>query len=332
MNSTEKDRRPMMVLRVRTATELTAEVLSLCRGEPGVAEVAVYPKASTEPPGDIVVIHAARESVGQLLDQLKVLGVPDEGTVTVWTPDLAVGKAVEDAEEAAPGDSADAVIWDELEQRTGSDSRLTWQFLAFLVAATHLAGIGIVTNSSIAIVGAMVVGPEFGPLAALAYALVERRWRLARQAALALLVGFPIAMASVALAAAVSVPLGLYTPETAKTVDSAVEFIYHPGPYSFIVAVIAGAVGMISLIGNKSAVLVGVFISVTTVPAAGYVAVALVLGEQARAAGSALQLSLNLAGIVTAGIVVLLVYRTLTPKGRDIRSAGRPRSGLGRRS
>jgi uncharacterized hydrophobic protein (TIGR00271 family) len=322
----------MMVLRVRIPTALTADVLALARAEPGVAEVAVYPNASPDPPGDVLELHAARESVGQLLDQLKDLGVLDEGTVTLWTPELAVGTAVEAAEQAAPGESADAVIWDELEQRTGADSRLTWQYLAFLVAATHLAGIGIVTNSSIAIVGAMVVGPEFGPLAALAVALVERRWQLARQASLALLVGFPVAMATVALAAAVSVPLGLYTPETAKTVNSAVEFIYHPGPYSFIVAVIAGAVGMLSLIGNKSAVLVGVFISVTTVPAAGYVAVALVLGELQKAAGSALQLALNLAGIVTAGLAVLLLYRTLNPAGRAARASGRPRPGLGRRT
>lgn len=82
---------------------------------------------------------------------------------------------------------------------------------------------------------------------------------------------------------------------------------------------------MISLIGNKSAVLVGVFISVTTVPAAGYVAVALVLGESAKAAGSALQLALNLAGIVTAGIAVLLLYRRLNPAGRDTQSSDHPR-------
>jgi uncharacterized hydrophobic protein (TIGR00271 family) len=315
----------MMVLRVRIPSTLRANVLALAQSESGVAEVAVFSSASADPPGDIVELHAARESVGELLEQLKALGVADEGTVTVWTPDLAIGAAVDAAEEAAPGDAADAVIWDELEQRTGSDSRLTLQFVAFLVAATHLAGIGIVTNSTIAIVGAMVVGPEFGPLAALAVALVERRWRLARQAAVALLVGFPVAMGTVALAAAVSVPLGLYTPEVTKTVDSSVEFIYHPGPYSFIVAVIAGAVGMLSLIGNKSAVLVGVFISVTTVPAAGYVAVALVLSETDRAEGSALQLALNLAGIVAAGVVVLFLYRTFHPAGRAAASSRRPR-------
>ena len=95
------------------------------------------------------------------------------------------------------------------------------------------------------------------------------------------------------------------------TFTDVVEFISHPGPYSFIVAVLAGAAGMLSLIGRKSAALVGVFISVTTVPAAGYVAVALVLGEQGRAAGSVLQLLLNVTGIVVSAAAVLFIYRVV---------------------
>ncbi|MBW4095733.1 MAG: DUF389 domain-containing protein, partial [Acidobacteria bacterium] len=103
----------------------------------------------------------------------------------------------------------------------------------------------------------------------------------------------------------------------------ATEFIYHPGPFSFIVALLAGAAGMLSLIGRKSAVLVGVFISVTTVPAAGFVAVALVLGEPAKASGSAIQLLINLAGIVVSSVVVLIAYklalrhRRLNPADED---------------
>ena len=45
--------------------------------------------------------------------------------------------------------------------------------MAFLAIAVQLAGIGIVTDSTIAIVGAMVVGPEFGPLAGLALAVLD---------------------------------------------------------------------------------------------------------------------------------------------------------------
>ena len=167
------------------------------------------------------------------------------------------------------------------------------------------------TDSTIAIVGAMAVGPEFGPLAALAVALVRRQRRLGRDAALALGVGFPVAMLAAALTAWLSVPLGLF-PADALDHGSAVEFIYHPGPYSLIVAVLAGTAGMLSVISRRSAALIGVFISVTTVPAAGFVAVALVLGEYQKAAGSALQLFLNLVGIVVAAVGVLLFYRLVT--------------------
>ena len=52
----------------------------------------------------------------------------------------------------------------------------------------------------------------------------------------------------------------------------------------------------------------------TTVPAAGFVAVALVLGEYQKAAGSALQLFLNLAGIVVSGVAVLVFYRLVSKR------------------
>ncbi len=50
----------------------------------------------------------------------------------------------------------------------------------------------------------------------------------------------------------------------------------------------------------------------TTVPAAGFVAVALVLGEYQKAAGSAIQLLLNLVGIVASALAVLIFYRVIT--------------------
>ncbi|WP_077489934.1 DUF389 domain-containing protein [Sinomonas mesophila] len=304
----------IVTLRVRVPGELTDTVVAACRGHVGTAEVAVARGASVHPPGDVVEVQVAREAADRLLEELEALKVPELGSITAGSPELVLSSAADDADAAAPGEGADAVIWDEVSQRTGEDSRLTLSYIVFLVAATHLAGIGIVTNSTIAIVGAMVVGPEFGPLAALAVAVVERKWRLARQAALALGLGFPLAMLTVAAAAAVSVPLGLYDPEQVRTSNSAVEFIYHPGPYSLIVAAIAGTVGMLSLISRKSSVLVGVVISVTTVPSAGFVAVALVLGEVEKAALSAAQLGLNLLGIVVAAVVVLLVYGAVSPK------------------
>jgi uncharacterized membrane protein len=87
------------------------------------------------------------------------------------------------------------------------------------------------------------------------------------------------------------------------------DFIYQVGPFSLVVALLAGAAGMLSLVSSKSAALVGVFISVTTVPAAGYAAVAATLGQWRVAAESTVQLVINLTGIVIAGVAVLLIHR-----------------------
>jgi uncharacterized membrane protein len=90
---------------------------------------------------------------------------------------------------------------------------------------------------------------------------------------------------------------------------SEVDFIFQVGPFSFVIAILAGAAGRLSLVSAKSAALVGVFISVTTVPAAGFAVVAATVGDWAVAAQSAAQLAVNLIGIVVAGVLVLWVYQ-----------------------
>lgn len=298
-------------MRIVVPADLSDQVVAVATDHAGVSEVSRTVGASIVPAGDVITVQAVRECVEGLLEKLHELNIASVGSVTVTTPELVISERLEQADKDVPGDEADAIIWDEVESDTSEESKLTWSYLAFIVIAVQLAGIGIVTDSTIAIVGAMVLGPEFGALAGLALALVDRRWKLARRAALALTVGFPLAIVITALAAFVSIPLDLFEPADVLASSSSTEFIYHPGWYSFIVAVLAGAAGMLSLIGRKSTMLVGVFISVTTVPAAGYVAVALVLGQPDRAAGSALQLLLNMAGIIVSAAVILLIYRLI---------------------
>jgi uncharacterized hydrophobic protein (TIGR00271 family) len=176
----------------------------------------------------------------------------------------------------------------------------------------------VVTDSPVTVVGAMVVGPEFGPLAALAVALVRRRAYLARRAAVALLVGFPAAMLVTALGVLGGEALGWITLESTRQL-SEVDFIFRVGPLSLVVALFAGAAGMLSLVSAKSAALVGVFISVTTVPAAGFAVVAATVGDWSIAAQSAAQLVVNLVGIVVAGVLVLWV-RQLADRRQQARA------------
>ena len=206
--------------------------------------------------------------------------------------------------DAAPGDPSDAVVWEALLAETRDESTLSPTFLAFITIACLLAAVGVATDSSVTIVGAMVVGPEFGPLAALAVSLVRKDFALARRSALALLAGFPVAMGITMLATLVWEKFGWLTLNSLDNIHN-VEFIYEVGPFSLVVALLAGAAGMLSLVTAKSAALVGVFISVTTIPAAGFAVVAATLGEWHKAFMSIGQLGVNIVGIVVAGVVVL---------------------------
>jgi uncharacterized hydrophobic protein (TIGR00271 family) len=308
-------------LRVLSPPGKTAAALAVLRAQPGATHVVVLPGVAVEPEGDVIEADVAREAVDDVLGELCALDLDHVGGITLDELDTALSDAADRAEEAAPGEGADAVVWDELIARTGEDARPTATFLAFLTIACLLAAVGVVTNSPITVVGAMVVGPEFGPLAALAVGLVLRRFDLAGRAALALVAGFPLAMVITAGATLLGRVSGLIGDDVLRSTAD-VDFVYQVGPFSLIVALLAGAAGMLAVTSARSAVLVGVFISVTTVPAAGYVVVAAVLGEWGRSAGSLVQLAVNIAGIVLAAMLVLVVRRKTWAPG----AANRPLS------
>jgi uncharacterized hydrophobic protein (TIGR00271 family) len=266
----------------------------------------VHRDAALDPPGDEITADIARESANEVIEALKALGVKERGAITLDVVDTVLSTRAYRAEEEAAGDPADAVVWDELAGRTREESTLNVTFLTFLCLACLIAAVGVVTDSPVTVVGAMVVGPEFGPLAALAVALVRRKTYLARRAALALLVGFPVAMAVTAIGVFAGEAVGWIEVTSLRQLEQ-VDFIFRVGPLSFVVALFAGAAGMLSLVSAKSAALVGVFISVTTVPAAGFAVVAATVDYWDVADESAVQLIVNLVGIVLAGILVLWV-------------------------
>lgn len=300
----------MLHLRVIAPVDLTGAVLDLYRHTAGVAHIVVHRGAAVEPAGDLITADVAREAADEVVGGLKALGLADDGAITIELLDTVLSSSAYRAEDEADGDGADAVLWDELAARTREESSLSVTYLAFLCIACLLAAVGVLTDSAVTVVGAMVVGPEFGPLAALAVALVRRRAALARRAAAALLVGFPLAMVITGIATLGFEALGWVTLTSTRDLDQ-VDFIFQVGPFSFVVALLAGAAGMLSLVSAKSAALVGVFISVTTVPAAGFAVVAATVGDWDIAASSAVQLMVNLVGIVAAGVLVLTAYRRL---------------------
>ncbi|WIX78169.1 DUF389 domain-containing protein [Amycolatopsis carbonis] len=312
----------MLHLRAVCPPEQTDQAIELLRAHAGTAHLIVHRGAAVAPEGDLIEVDLAREAADEVVDSLCALRLDRTGGITLEALDTALSDAADAAEEAAPGEGADAVVWQELLGRTGEESRWNATFQAFLVIACLLAAVGVITDSPVTVVGAMVVGPEFGPLAALAVGAVLRRWDLLRQAAAALAVGFPVAMVFTGAIVLLGDAVGVF--DTAAIVGNhEVDFVYQVGEASFVVALLAGAAGMLAMTSAKSAALVGVFISVTTVPAAGYAMVAAVAGSWDRAGYSILQLFVNLVGIVLAAAIVLILRRRKQRSGDLLRPLSR---------
>ena len=303
---------------------LTDDVLALLSGTPSVTGLSVLRGASLIPPGDVVTADIAREGANPVLDALRDLGVHRQGTVRIDPVDTWLSHPAFEAEREAPGASADAVVWTQVGNRAYADSELNWTYLSFMVLATLIAAVAIVLDSSILVIGAMVLGPEFGAIAALGVALVRRRPTLLQAAVRALVVGFAVAIATRTLvlgfAAGILVTfcagllgraLGWVTYQDIVGPRPLTAFIYSPDRWTLIVAVIAAAAGVLSLTSARTSGLSGVFISVTTVPAAGNIALGMAFGAWSEVRGSGLQLVLNLVAMAAAGWATLALQRVV---------------------
>ncbi|MFE1961801.1 DUF389 domain-containing protein [Streptomyces sp. NPDC059479] len=301
----------MLHLRLLVPADRTDEVVRTVERTVGTAHLAVVPGAARDPLGDLVMCDVAREAGDELISDLRALGIDDIGSITVENIDLTLSRRAEEAEEAAPGEGADAVLWEQLEDVTHEESTLSLTYLAFLSLATMIAACGVVLDNAILIVGAMAVGPEFGPLAGVCTALVQRAPRLAWRSLVAVVGGFAVAMALTTAFGLLMDAFGLFTRSMLEAERANTSFIWNPDPFSLVVAVLAGVAGMLSLTSSRSGALVGVAISVTTVPAAANAAVALGYGDFDQVWGSSSQLLLNLAGILVAGTLTLVAQKGL---------------------
>ncbi len=295
----------MLHLRIVSPPRLTDDVVRLLRTDRAVTNLTLVRGAALEPPGDLVTCDVAREAVNDALTALRVLGVHREGSLAVEHIDVSVSDVAAEAERHAPGFGSDAAVWEEVDARVRDESTLTAGFLTFLVVASLIAAVGLIEDSPVLIVGAMVVGPEFGPIAGLSVGLFKRRPQRVRLALTTLAVGLAAGVVAAWLGTLVADAAGLI-PVRERTLTA---FVVQPSVLSAVIALLAGIVGTLSLTQAKAGALIGVLISVTTIPAAAAIGVSAALGNAADARGAAGQLALNVAALVVAGVATLWVQR-----------------------
>lgn len=300
-----------MSLRLIVPPDRTAAVVQHFADDQRTTNVVALPGAGIRPRGDVVQCEVTREAVSDALGWLRQQGIYEDGSVVLTDVTAAPSKNARATELAAPGAPDDAIVWDAVLDSAYGEVRGSWSFYAFLTLAIAIAAVAVVTDSSILVVGAMVVGPEFGVVAALAVGIAALRRELVVRSVLLLVKGFGFAVVAVVILGLLARAGGWITLDDVNGPRPLTGFIWRPDKWSAVVAVLAGCAGVLSQTAGRSNALVGVFISVTTVPAAGDIALSLVLGATEQLSGAAAQLGINLLGMTIAGVITLVAQRNL---------------------
>ena len=299
----------MLHLRIITPPELTATVLSDLARDPGVTHITTDPAAATQPPGDLVCCDVVRASVNPLVRRLRAAGVTERGGITMIELEAVISTVADRAQDQILTPEIDTIVWEEVSARTSDDSALSVSFGVLMVLAGIIAAIAVITNNPVLVVGAMIVSPDYGPMAGLSVAVVNRAAGPAGRSFRALALGFPMATAAALGFTLAARGLGRIPAAYLAGQRPLTGLLIGANLGAFVVAFVAGAAGIIALGRAKSGAVVGVLVSITTIPAAANIGVALAMGNPSEAGKSLSILLVNLVGLLAGGVLTLLGTR-----------------------
>jgi uncharacterized hydrophobic protein (TIGR00271 family) len=315
----------MLHVRAVSPPDSTDHLVEQLSVDPGIRNLVVIRGAARRPAGDAVefdlVSRFANPVLAQLRDQLR-----DRGSVVIENV-AAAASGPEDQEgtgdQQATGEPGKPKagrrphhgeappVWEMVESNIRAGGEYPASFFALLVIAGLIGAVGILTNSQILVVAAMVVGPEYGAIMATALGIDKGDRPAVRLGLAALSTGF-------AMAVAATLVFGLLIRWSGRTphlyelgLRPVSSLIDAPNVFSVIVAVLAGVVGVVSLTESRANALIGVFISVTTIPAASDMGLSAAYGSWSEARGSTFQLLLNVLLLIAVGAVGLRLQRSL---------------------
>jgi uncharacterized hydrophobic protein (TIGR00271 family) len=266
----------------------------------------IVQQAETETPGSSYVFVADVEPAvaDRLIDEITGLGLGVEDYV------LSKVDVIAPQHRHQHGDfGSDGFAWIEVIGQARANSRPLARYLALINVAAVIAALGVITNSSILIVGAMAVSPDLLPICATAVGIVGRRYSLAQRAFSTLVLGLGLVVVTAMVLSALLKWTGLL-PDGFAVEQSSLSNLAHTDYSTVLIALAAGVAAMLSFETRASAA-VGVAISVTTIPASAYLGVALGGGGIEHALGAAVVLAINVSLLIVSATLTLAVQRWL---------------------
>lgn len=300
----------MLHIRVVSPPGVTGHLVDDLSADAGVLNLLVLRGVALSG-GDAVQFDVQDGSANSILQQLQRFGLHRDGSISIVTVDAAIVAAPQQPGWRRTFHGDRSPVWDVVEARIAADASYAPSFFALLVFAGLIGACGILTNSQILIVGAMVVGPEYSAIISVALGIERRNWPAVRSGLIALLAGFALAIGVTLIFALCIRGLGKAPEAYLHGIRPVSDLINSPNLYSVVVAVVAGIVGVVSLTLARAGALIGVFISITTIPAAADIAVSIAFDSWREARGSTVQLLLNVGLLIVVGAVALRGQRLL---------------------
>jgi uncharacterized hydrophobic protein (TIGR00271 family) len=293
----------MLRLRSSVADHRAEEFGALLRGHDGVRRVVQQPdEAQAE--SHVFVADVEPVAADLLVERIAEMGIPVDDYV------LTKMEVVAPEHHHHHGEGGlDGFAWVEVVGAAKANSRPLARYLALINVAAVIAACGVITSSSVLIVGAMAVSPDLLPICATCVGLARGERRLARRAFVTLALGLGLVVVTAMVLSALLSLFG-FLPDGFEVEQSSLSTLAKTDYTTVLVALAAGVAGMLSFETRASAA-VGVAISVTTIPASAYLGVALGAGGIDHALGALVVLAINVALMITSGTMTLLVQRVL---------------------
>src|SRR5271170_7106125 len=181
-------------VRLVSVPDRTSELVEALAADVGVSNLLVLSGAARGPASDAIQFDVRPRSANSVFRHLQAFQHDGDGTIAVDYVDATLGERVPPTAEHFLVQRDVAPVWEVVEARIRSDAVYAPSFYILLAIAGLIGAVGILTNSQILIVGAMVVGPEYNAIMGVALGIDKRSRRPVLRGLLALLAGFSAAV------------------------------------------------------------------------------------------------------------------------------------------
>jgi hypothetical protein len=277
----------------------------------GVVSLSVYRGASVQPPGDVVSVHALNRSADAVLGVVERSG-RDHPSLSVTSSHVS---SLSDRDHAVEIErDNDASTWEDAGAALRHHAQLSINFLALMALGGIVASCALFSSSTTqatALIAAGVIAPGFEPLARLGLALVLRQpWVLLRSLR-SVVVGYLVLVAAGVVTMLVMRAAGTDLPDRFLHNRQVLE-LADPTTVTLIVSACGAIAGCVMIAAHRVVLLAGPLIALQLIPATAMTGMALAFGRGHLAAEGLTRVSIDIAMVLAAALLVFSAKRLIT--------------------